>query len=30
MTGNNGQNLADAGPITNNGENYTLTYRQAN
>jgi len=30
MTGNNGQNLADAGPITNNGENYTLTYRQSN
>lgn len=30
MTGNNGQNLADPGPITNNGENYTLTYRQSN
>jgi hypothetical protein len=30
MTGNNGQNLADVGPITNNGENFTLTYRQSN
>jgi hypothetical protein len=30
MTGNNGQNLADVGPVTNNGENFTLTYRQSN
>ena len=30
MTGNNGQNLADVGAITNNGQNYTLTYRQSN
>lgn len=30
MTGNNGQNLADVGSITNLGENYTLTYRQSN
>ena len=30
MTGSNGQNLADVGPVTNNGENFTLTYRQSN
>jgi hypothetical protein len=30
MTGANGQNLADPGAITGNGQNYTLTYRQAN
>jgi hypothetical protein len=30
MTGANGQNLADPGTITSSGQNYTLTYRQAN
>jgi hypothetical protein len=30
MTGANGQNLADPGTITGSGQNYTLTYRQAN
>ncbi len=30
MTGSNGQNLANVGPITNNDENYTLTYHESN